>query len=75
MSDELTEVQRLERELLAAHEMLYLVLDAIGEPVQVEAETMQSKMDKDGRMIDATLDADGVYWTFQIKQVANDELV
>lgn len=64
-------VVELERAKRGVEEMLYLVLEEVGEPVQVEAAKMQEKVTAD-RAIDITLDSDGLYWTFRTLEIAND---
>lgn len=59
-------VEQLERELLAAQEMLYLVLDAVGEPVRIPAAEAKTRI-KNDHVIDVTLE-DGT-WVFSVKEV------
>lgn len=61
------ETERLERELLAAQEMLYLVLDAVGEPVRIPAAEAKDRIKPD-HVIDVSLEDDDV-WVFSVKEV------
>lgn len=61
----------LRRELRGVQEMLFLVLDTVGEPVQVPAEVVSNGIEGD-KMIDITLDTDNLFWTFRIVEVPTD---
>ena len=61
-------VAQLEKELRAAHELLYLVLDKIGEPVVLDTEESRERMSAD-RAIDLSLDEEAGTWTLRIKTI------
>lgn len=52
--------------MIASQEMLYLVLDEIGEPVRIHADSAKDRIMND-RIIDAEL-VDG-FWVFQTKEI------
>lgn len=56
-------IAELERERLAVEEMLFLVLDAVGEPVEVTVEAMHDN--KSDRMIDIQFDEVKNSWVFK----------
>lgn len=58
-------VAQLENELRAAQELLYLVLDQIGEPVVINAEEARERM-KAERAIDLSLDKEAGTWTLRV---------
>lgn len=60
-------IAELERDKRGLEEMLFLVLDEIGEPVEVPVEVIEGGI-KGDKMIDITLQ-DGV-WVFKVIHVA-----
>lgn len=62
--------EALQRELIAAQEMLYLVLDEIGEPVRIHAASAKDRIRND-RIIDAEL-VEG-FWVFQTKELTDGQ--
>lgn len=70
--DELVKkVEALQRELRGTQEMLFLVLETVGEPVQVPAEVVSGGI-KGDKMIEITLDTDNLYWTFRTVNVPSE---
>lgn len=61
-------VAELEKELRAAHELLYLVLDKVGEPVVLDIEESRERMSAD-RAIDLSLNEEAGTWTLGIKTI------
>lgn len=64
-------IEELERELRGTQEMLFLVLEAVGEPVYVPSSRVKAGIVGD-KMIDVTLDEEAGEWVFGVKDVAND---
>ena len=62
MNDEMT---RLEREVMAAQELLFLVLDHIGEPVVLDMEKARERMSRD-RRIDLDLNEETGQWILKV---------
>lgn len=62
MNEEMT---RGERELLAAQELLFLVLDHIGEPVVLDMDSARERLTRD-RRIDLDLDDKTGKWTLKV---------
>lgn len=56
-------IAELEKERLAVEEMLFLVLDTVGEPVVVSTEKMRGGTSD--RMIDITFDDEADAWVFK----------
>lgn len=56
---------RMERELMAAQELLFLVLDHIGEPVVIDMETARKRLTQD-RRIDLDLNHETNQWTLKV---------
>lgn len=67
-----TEIEKLQQELRVAHELLFLVLDQIGEPVVLDAVAAKEAF-KDDRMIDIDLDDENGLWTLQVVTISSDE--
>jgi len=67
-----TEIEKLERELRVAHELLFLVLDYVGEPVVLDAHASKSVF-KDDRMIDLDLNDEEGTWTLRVVTIANGD--
>lgn len=66
-------IEELERELRGTQEMLFLVLEAVVEPVYVDAQRVRDGI-KGDKMIDVTLDEKAGEWVFSVKDVGtNDE--
>lgn len=72
LADELlNKVESLQRELRGVQEMLFLVLDTVGEPVQVPVEKVKTVGQSD-KGIDITLDTDNQYWTFRVVTIPSE---
>lgn len=72
MSKELEEkVAELTREKRAVEEMLYQVLDAVGEPVEVPDEKIKKGIVGD-KMIDVTHQADINAWVFRVVVIPSE---
>ncbi len=67
MSEEAT-VESLGQELRAAQELLFLVLDQIGEPVVINIDEAKNVM-KQERMIDLQLDDESNNWVVSVVKV------
>jgi hypothetical protein len=69
MNDE--DVRELEKGKRVAEELLYLVLEKIGEPVELTSERLRGGIVGD-KMIDLTLDNQRDVWTIKIVEVPNE---
>jgi hypothetical protein len=67
----MNELEGLRKELTAAQELLYLVLDHVGEPVRLNVSKAREKM-KSNRLIDLSLDEDGETWVIQVKEIPSE---
>lgn len=65
-------VEELEQELRAAQEILFFVLDAVGEPVRFDLEEAKKRLGED-RLIDLTLDEEAGEWVAQVVSLGNAE--
>lgn len=65
MSNDREEIERLEQEARAAQELLFLVLDQIGEPVVLSIESVKEKM-KGNRRIDLDLNEEEGVWVLKV---------
>ena len=65
-------IAELERELRAAQEILFFVLDEVGEPVRFNLEEAKSRLGED-RIIDLTLDEEAGEWVAQVVSLGNAE--
>lgn len=70
MSERTTE--ELERELRGTQEMLFLVLEAVVEPVYVDARRVKEGI-KGDKVIDITLDENAGEWVFSVKDVEDEQ--
>lgn len=70
MSEEAAEqkIAGLENELRVAQELLFLVLDQVGEPVVLNVAEARERM-KNDRVIDLDLDEQADTWTLQVVDV------
>lgn len=65
-------IEELERELRGTQEMLFLVLEAVVEPVYVDARRVKDGIQGD-KMIDITLDEKAGEWVFSVKDVPSEQ--
>lgn len=65
-------VEALEKELRGTQEMLFLVLEAVVEPVHVDARRIKDGI-KGDKMIDITLDENAGEWVFSVKDVESEQ--
>lgn len=65
MSNDREEIERLEQEARAAQELLFLVLDHIGEPVVLSIESVKERM-KGNRRIDLDLNEEEGVWVLKV---------
>lgn len=61
-------ISRLETELRAAQELLYLVLVEVDQPVVLNAAESRERMQEE-RVIDLSLDEEAGTWTLQVIEV------
>jgi len=62
-------IAELEQSKRVAEELLFLVLDHVGEPVVLDIEESKKEMKAD-RMIDLQLDAEAGTWTLQVVTIS-----
>lgn len=60
----------VEDELRVAQELLYLVLEQIGEPVELTSERLRNGISKD-RMIDLELDNQRDVWVLRVVEISD----
>lgn len=65
-------VEALEKELRGTQEMLFLVLEAVVEPVYVDARRVKDGI-KGDKIIDITLDENAGEWVFSVKDVGSEQ--
>lgn len=72
MSDKLEKAEKriaeLEREKRGVEEMLFQVLNAVAEPVEVPVETLKAGIEND-KMIDVVLHEDINAWVFRVVSI------
>lgn len=64
-------IEQLEQELRVAQELLFLVLDHIGEPVVLDIEESKKAIQPD-RMISLDLDEEAGQWVVQVVTVPSE---
>lgn len=67
----MTDNSNLKGELQAAQQLLFLVLNHVGEPVVLDIEESREAIRSD-RMIDITLDEENQNWVLSVVDVPND---
>jgi hypothetical protein len=63
------ELAAVKKELRGVQEMLFLVLDEVGEPVNIPALELNERITKD-KMISIELDEDTQLWTFKVEVIS-----